>query len=177
VTLKLRTENLGAVIEAVHDRTAMIGVSSPVAQQVAGLQRKCIGEVRLIPVCATKHPLARHSGRVPLAALEAQVQIVLSDKSTLTQGVDLAVLSSRTLSVADLGTKLALIVAGIGWGNLPEHMVQDGLAQSTLVPLQPEPWGPNEHVLTLTQVVRADFAPGTASRWVMQELLRVCGGL
>jgi DNA-binding transcriptional LysR family regulator len=104
------------------------------------------------------------------------VQIVLSDRSTLTQDVDLAVLSNRTLSVADLGTKLALIVAGIGWGNLPEHMVVDGLAQSSLVRLEPEPWGPNEHVLALTQVVRADFAPGTASRWVMQELGRVCGG-
>lgn len=175
VTLKLRTENLGAVVQAVHDRSAMIGVSSPVAQKVPGLLRKCIGEVRLVTVCATKHSLARHAGRVPLEILQAEVQIVLSDKSTLTQGVDLAVLGNRTLTVADLGTKLALITAGIGWGNLPEHMVAEALAQKTLTLLAPEPWGPNEHVLSLTRVVRADFAPGKASSWVLDELERVCG--
>ena len=174
VTLKLRTENLGAVVAAVRDRSAMIGVSSPVAERVPGLQRKRIGEVRLVTVCAAQHPLARHSGRVPLGALQTQVQIVLSDRSNLTRGVDLAVLSKRTITVADLGTKLALIVAGIGWGNLPEHMVADGLAQKTLTLLAPEAWGPNEHVLGLTRVVRAEFAPGTASSWVLDELERVC---
>lgn len=177
VTLKLRTENLGAVIAAVQDQSAMIGVSSPVAERTSGLKRKRIGEVRLVTVCAASHPLARHSGRVPLETLQAQVQIVLSDRSALTRGVDLAVLSSRTLTVADLGTKLALIAAGIGWGNLPEHMVAEGLAQKTLVALTPEPWGPNEHVLSLTRVVRAEFVPAAASSWVLDELERVCGAV
>jgi len=176
VTLKLRTENLGAVILAVRDKSAMIGVSSPVAQRVPGLRRKRIGEVRLVSVCAAKHPLAAHAGPVPLEALQAEVQIVLHDKSTLTDGVDLAVLGSRTLTVADLGTKLALIAAGIGWGNLPEHMVAEPLAQKTLARLEPEPWGPNEHILSLTRVVRVEFAPGKASSWVLDELERVCGG-
>jgi len=175
VTLKLRTENLGAVIAAVRDRSAMIGVSSPVAQSVPGLRRKRIGEVRLVSVCAAKHPLSEHTGAVPLEALQAEVQIVLSDKSTLTDGVELAVLGSRTLSVADFGTKLALIAAGIGWGNVPEHMVLEPLAQRVLTRLQPEPWGPNEHILSLTRVVRVEFAPGKASSWVLGELERVCG--
>lgn len=176
VTLKLRTENLGAVVAAVDDRSAMIGVSSPVAERVPGLRRKRIGEVRLVTVCAATHPLAGHAGPLPLETLQTQVQIVLSDRSTLTRGVDLAVLSNRTLTVADLGTKLALVSAGIGWGNLPEHMVAEGLAQKTLALLTPEPWGPNEHILSLTRVVRVEFAPGTASSWVLDELERVCGG-
>lgn len=175
VALKLRTENLGAVVAAVHDQSAMIGVSSPVAERAPGLRRKRIGEVRLVSVCAATHALARYAERVPLEALQAHVQIVLSDRSALTRGVDHAVLSTRTLTVADLGTKLALIAAGIGWGNLPEHMVVEGLAQHTLALLEPEPWGPNEHILSLTRVVRADFAPGTASSWVLDELERVCG--
>lgn len=176
VTLKLRTENLGAVIAAVRDRSAMIGVSSPVAQRVSGLRRKCIGEVRLMPVCAAKHPLARHTGSLSLEVLQKEMQIVLSDRSTLTRGVNLAVLGNRTLTVADLGTKLALIMAGIGWGNLPEHMVAEGLEQKMLTLLAPEPWGPNEHVLSLTRVVRVEFAAGTASTWVLDELERLCGG-
>lgn len=176
VTLKLRTENLGAVIAAVRDKSAMIGVSSPVAQRVPGLRRKRIGEVRLVSVCAAKHSLAQHAGPLPLETLQAEVQIVLHDKSTLTDGVDLGVLGSRTLTVADLGTKLALIAAGIGWGNLPEHMVAEPLAQNTLARLAPEPWGPNEHILSLTRVVRVELAPGKAASWVLSELERVCGG-
>ncbi|HEY6724414.1 MAG TPA: LysR family transcriptional regulator [Polyangiaceae bacterium] len=175
VSLKLRTENLGAVVAAVADRSAMIGVSSPVAERVPGLRRRHIGEVRLVTVCAPTHPLAELSGRLPIETLQTQVQIVLSDRSTLTRGVELAVLGNRTLTVADLGTKLALISAGIGWGNLPEHMVVDALSQNTLTLLAPEPWGPNEHILGLTRVVRAEFAPGPASSWVLDELERVCG--
>lgn len=176
VTLKLRTEYLGAVIEAIANETAMIGVSSPVAERQPNLKRRAIGEVRLVAVAASTHPLANHPGPIAVTRLQGETQIILSDRSRLTEGVELAVLSHRTLSVAELGTKLELIRAGIGWGNLPEHMVTGDLKDGALARLYPEPWSPNEHMLTLTQVVRTDFSPGKASSWLMNELVRVCSG-
>jgi DNA-binding transcriptional LysR family regulator len=176
VTLKLRTENLGAVIEAVSDGSARIGVSSPMLERAPGLKRRSIGEVRLLCVCASSHALASIPGAIPVDALQKEVQIVLSDRSSLTRGVERAVLSQRTLSVADLGTKLELISAGLGWGNLPEHMVSPLIAQKSLVSIRPEPWGPHEHTLSLTQVVRSDFVAGAASGWLLKELERVCAG-
>ncbi len=101
-------------MQAVHEGWATIGVSSPVAEQVTGLRRKRIGKIRLVPVCSRTHPLAGVKAPIPLSVLAGEQQIVLGDKSALTRGLDLAVLSARTLRVADLGTKLELIAAGLG---------------------------------------------------------------
>jgi DNA-binding transcriptional LysR family regulator len=56
------------------------------------------------------------------------MQIVLSERSA--EGVpDQAVLSPRTWRVADLATKRAMLLQGLGWGNVPEHLVGEGASE------------------------------------------------
>ena len=56
------------------------------------------------------------------------IQLVLTDRSPLTEGRDFGVMSSRTWRLADLGAKHALLLEGIGWGNMPREMVQDRIS-------------------------------------------------
>jgi len=48
------------------------------------------------------------------------VQPVLADRSTLTEGEDFGVVGVRSWRVPDLGSKHALLAAGMGWGSVPE---------------------------------------------------------
>ena len=48
------------------------------------------------------------------AAARDFVQLVLTDRSTLTEGRDFSVIGVRTWRLADLGSKHALLLAGIG---------------------------------------------------------------
>ena len=134
VALHLRLEALGAVTQLLVDGAATIGVSGPPDTPIDGIERVEVGSVQLIPVAAPTHPLA-HAGRNPPGASRDHVQIVLTDRSTRTQGQNLGVHGTRTWRVADLASKHMLLKEGIGWGHMPEPLVRDDLEAGRLVRL------------------------------------------
>jgi DNA-binding transcriptional LysR family regulator len=169
VTLRLYTEALGSVARLVLDRTCSVGVSGPmVLLQIEGLEQRPIGTVQLIAVASPWHPLARCAAPITLAEARRHVQLVLTDRSELTLGRDFAVLSPQTWRLADLGAKHALLIEGLGWGNMPELMVREDLASGRLVTLDVENRPGNRY--TLFAVHRSDRPPGPAARWLLDRL-------
>jgi DNA-binding transcriptional LysR family regulator len=173
VELRLHTETLSAVSALVLDGTCQIGVIGPAAH-APGLERQYFASVQLIPVVAKGHPLASRTGRIPTRALAEHVHIVLSERGGERQTPDQGVLSSRTWRVADLGTKHALLLGGLGWGNMPEHMVREDLARGRLVRIRPGAWSHDEWNLSLNVVHRPDLSKGPATRWILQHLPELC---
>ena len=51
------------------------------------------------------------------------LQLVLTDRSPLTEGREFSVLSPLTWRLGDLGAKHSLLKEGLGWGNMPRAMV------------------------------------------------------
>jgi DNA-binding transcriptional LysR family regulator len=94
VALRLYVEALGAVTQLVHSRIADIGISG-VDATLPGIERIKVGGVELIPVAAPSHPLAAGRAHPPGAARNF-VQLVLTDRSTLTEGRDFSVIGVRT---------------------------------------------------------------------------------
>ena len=90
VSLRLYIEALGAVTQMVLDRTATIGICGARDAEVAGIERIGVGSVELIPVAAPDHPLALAGRNAPGAGRD-HIQLVLTDRSPLTQGQDLGV--------------------------------------------------------------------------------------
>jgi DNA-binding transcriptional LysR family regulator len=84
------------------------------------------------------------------------------------------VLSPRTWRVHDLETKRAMLRAGLGWGNLPAHMIRSDLAKRRLVRIRPAAWADDEHTLHLALVYRRDTPLGPAHRWVLAQLSTLC---
>src|SRR5471032_2166547 len=99
------------------------------------IERLAIGYVRLMPVAAPAHALAQMEGPIPISLAREHVQLVLSDRSALTEGQDFGVLGLRNWRLGDLGSKHALLRAGLGWGNMTEAMVREDLASGRLVHL------------------------------------------
>jgi len=163
VALRLSVEALGAVAKLVLDRAATIGISGPLPGEmgIKGIERIHVGQVELIPVAAPTHPLASSKGYVPGAERE-HIQLVLTDRSDLTRGMDIAVVSSRTWRLADLGSKHRLLCEGIGWGNMPEPMVQADLEAGRLKRLD-LPHGSYR----LEAIYRTDTPPGPAASWLI----------
>ncbi|CAH2404150.1 LysR family transcriptional regulator [Mesorhizobium escarrei] len=166
VSLHLHIETLGAVTKLVLDRVASIGVSGPLDGKRAEIERISIGSVKMIPVAAPGHPLALSGHNAPGASRE-HIQLVLTDRSPLTQGRDFAVVSSRTWRLADLGSKHMLLKAGIGWGNMPVPMISEDLKSSRLVHLHmPDAPGGD---YTLDAIYRSDTPPGPAASWLIKR--------
>lgn len=166
VSLHLHIEALGAVTQRVLDRSATLGVSGHLAIRVDGLERISAGKVRLIPVAAPTHPLASDYPRMPGAGRE-HVQLVLTDRSSLTEGQEFAVTGTRTWRLADLGAKHILLREGIGWGNMPEPMVRDDLASGRLVPLTLPDCAGGDYSFDV--IYRTDTPPGPAASWLVSR--------
>ena len=99
--------------------------------------------------------------------MHEHVQLVLSDRSELTKSVDFAVVSPRTWRLSDLGAKLLLLRAGIGWGNMPIPMVQEDLDSGSLVRLDPP--GALAFTYGFEAIYRSDSPPGPAGSWLIER--------
>lgn len=172
VDLRVHTETLSAVSARVLDRRATVGVATPHGDHPT-LERRLLSPIRMLTVVSPSHPLARRRGRVETSALAGFVQIVLSERNELGV-VDQAVLSPRTWRITDLETKRAMLLAGAGWGNLPEHAVCDDITAKRLVEIHPAAWGEGEHTLHLSIIHRRDMAFGPAHRWLASTLEALC---
>ncbi|MEL7553039.1 LysR family transcriptional regulator [Pseudomonas protegens] len=168
VALHLHMEALGAVTERVIERGAVVGISGPMNESIDGIERIGVGSVELIPVAAPDHPLAASDANLTGAGREF-IQLVLSDRSTLTRGRDFAVLSNRTWRLADLGAKHMLLRAGIGWGNMPRPMVEEDLRSGRLVRLNLPEY--QSGIYPFDAIYRSDTPPGPAARWLIERFL------
>jgi DNA-binding transcriptional LysR family regulator len=171
VALRLRVEALGAVTEAVLQGAAVFGVSGPLELSNDLLTRGPAGSVKMLAVAAPDHPLAQVTGRVSAAAARDHIQLVLTDRSRLTEGRDFGVVAVKSWRLADLGAKHALLLAGMGWGNMPRPVVNEDLKRGRLVELKIET--PSELLYPFHTVYRSDTPPGPAASWLMERLAMI----
>src|SRR6266446_2052854 len=130
--LRLYVEVLGGVIEPVLARKCSIGVIGSLAVVPDELQSEPLLDVPLATVVSPTHPLATTRGAVSASAVAKEVQLVLTDRSALTEGRDFGVLSPLNWRLADLGAKHAFLRAGSGWGHMPLHMAEADLDSGAL---------------------------------------------
>jgi DNA-binding transcriptional LysR family regulator len=167
VPLRLHVEALGAVAALALDGRATLAVAGPDIADFPDVEREHIGAVELVAVAAPDHPLAR-VGRIAPGEARRHLQLVLTDRSPLTEGRDFSVFSPRSWRLADLGAKHALLREGIGWGSMPRHAVRTDLEAGVLVELHL----PERPVIdyALVALWRKDSPPGPAALWVLDEL-------
>jgi len=173
--LRLYVEALGAVIPPVLDGRCTLAISGKLAFVPPQFSQESLLEVPLIHVTSPRHPLATYGRPIPSSELAKHVQLVLADRSTLSQGKEFGVLSPRTWRLADLGAKHAFLRAGLGWGGMPAERVQSDLARGTLVKIVAQDAPPKGFVIAMYAVYRSEAPPGIAARWFIDRLKQGAG--
>ncbi len=107
-------------------------------------------------------------GTLPL--VPKHVQLVLTDRSTLSQGQNYGVFSQNAWKLADMGAKHAFLRAGFGFGHMPRLMVEDDIASEKLRVIRIEMPAGTSLVMPMQAVYRKDAPPGPAGRWLIQSL-------
>jgi DNA-binding transcriptional LysR family regulator len=168
-SLRLYVEALGGVIKPVLDRSCSIGVIGSLPLVPDELHAEPLLDVPFATVVSPTHSLAALRGIIGKAVIEKHVQLVLTDRTTLTEGRDYSVQSPLTWRLADLGAKLAFLRAGLGWGHMPLHMVSADLDANTLVKIRVEDVA-RSPVMAMKAVFRKDSPPGPAGRAFIAQL-------
>ncbi|WP_408178173.1 substrate-binding domain-containing protein [Paraburkholderia dipogonis] len=156
-------------MKLVLDRICNIGVIGTLPIVTDELQVELLRELELVTVVSPAHPLAKRRGLVSAAVIKKHVQLVLSDRTALSQGSEFGVLSPSTWRLGDLGAKHAFLKAGLGWGHMPLHMVKEDLESGSLVTIRIEGL-PREVVMPMKVVYRKDAPPGPAARAFIAQL-------
>ena len=168
--LRLYVEALGAVVQPLLEGQCGIAVIGSLPEVPPGCASEYLLGVPSVAVVAPGHPLAQAGRTVMRAEAARHVQLVLTDRSNLTQGRNYGVLSPHVWRLADLGAKHAFLRAGLGWGNMPLHMVEHDLEIGALVRLELETHPLLGTGFSMHAIFRNDQPPGPAGRWFIDRL-------
>jgi DNA-binding transcriptional LysR family regulator len=173
--LRLYVEALGAVMQFVLDGRCAFGIVGSLPSEEPQLTRERLLGVRIQMVASPLHPLAAYPGPIPSSILAQHVQLVLTDRSTRSQGREFGVLSPKTWRLADLGAKHAFLRAGLGWGGMPKDVVAADMAAGLLAALVIEDADPAGYVMSMWTVYPTATPPGPAGTWLAEQL-KTSGG-
>src|SRR5580765_6921082 len=168
--LRLFVEALGAVIEPVLQGTCQIGIVGSLPVLPESVHSEFLLDVPLVTVVAPTHPLASYKGVIPQSELQRHVQLVLTDRSSLSRGQSYGVFSENVWRLADMGARHAFLRAGFGFGNMPRFMVEDDIVGSKLRVIRIEMPSSLRPVMAMRAVYRTDAPPGPAGRWLIDHL-------
>jgi DNA-binding transcriptional LysR family regulator len=118
VLLRMCIDVLGGVPQRVLTGEYSLGVQGSLPDIAPGLVSQMLPEIALIPVATAGYPLTGHR-EISNDALREHTQIVLTDHSGRTTGRTFSAFSNRRILTSDLGSKHAMLRAGLGWGFMP----------------------------------------------------------
>lgn len=172
--LRIYVEALGGVAQAVLDGQCSLGVVGSLPLATPALVSERLLGVEMVFVAAPSHPLAQIRTNIAEHDLNRHVQLVLTDRTSLSKGQEFSVMSPRTWRLADLGAKHEFLRAGLGWGGMPLELVQRDLDEGALVELGflDRPVRSN---MVMSATYRADAPPGPAGRWFIERLRQLAG--
>jgi DNA-binding transcriptional LysR family regulator len=151
VKVRLTQQPFGEDIEMIRRGSAQMGFIPEIAPLGNEFASAWVARQRLVAVAAPQHPLAHQPMPMDIESLQRHLQIVWT-RSAEMQAVhksallplgkpqDLGIHSLDTWYVTELKTKRQCILAGLGWGSLPLHLIQDDLTSGTLVELKLTSW-------------------------------------
>ena len=94
--------------------------------------------IGMLPVCGPKFGLAQYKGAAKVEDLKKYTQIILRSTSTQNQRSAAIFNPTDTISVDDFLSKKELLLANLGWGFMPEHLIEEELKKKLLVPTHGE---------------------------------------
>jgi DNA-binding transcriptional LysR family regulator len=159
-----------AVVEPVLDGRCAMGVVGSWSLASPQLTNETLLTVRLPTVVAPQHPLATHRSPIPSSVVNRYVQLIHVDPADISPVHGIPSRSSRVWHLAHLGAKLAFLRAGLGYGSLPVHMLEEDLASGALIQIALEGRPPAGQLVTMSAIYRTASPPGPAGRWFIDRL-------
>lgn len=168
--LRLYVEALGAVVQPLVSGNCRVAIIGSLPDIPEGCASEFLLSVAAVGVVAPDHPLAAMPAPILRSVAAQHVQLVLTDRSSLTAGRNFGVMAAQTWRLGDLGAKHAFLRAGLGWGFMPLHMVEEDLRSGKLIEIKLETQPNLGPGFSMHALHRKEFPPGPAGRWFVNQL-------
>ncbi|WP_249678161.1 LysR family transcriptional regulator [Pseudomonas abieticivorans] len=163
VEVQLASGAQGEVARKLVERRADLGLLFHHEQMPTELERRALGSVEMVTVCAINHPLATIK-QVTRQQLARHRQLLIAFEQSSYPGGD--PISPQIWRADSFYVMAELLMRGLGWAWLPRHVVQYPAYQGQMVELASD-WIPPALVVEL--VWRRDEPLGPAARWLAER--------
>jgi DNA-binding transcriptional LysR family regulator len=172
-TLSVYSESLGSTLQTVWDSQASFAVIGTLPDAPSEFVTTPLCDIPMCLVVGSTHPLSMEREPITHSALTQHNQLIISDKTSRSTGRSFGVFSQKVWRVADLGSKQEFLRAGLGWGLMPVHLVEEDLKTGRLrrprteVENSPDGWKP----IPLSIAFKRSRPPGQGGRWMIDNLI------
>lgn len=145
-----------AIVEKIRDNDLL---------DMASLQ-----SVKMPVVVASSHPLAAYEGPVDRSVLLQHPQIIVKSSGShpsLKAGI---LEGAPRWTVSDFPAKHMILLNGLGWGRMPEHIVHNDLDAGRLKEITMEHAGITE--VPLTVIRKREYAHGRVAQYIWNSLTK-----
>ncbi|PWB33038.1 LysR family transcriptional regulator [Pseudomonas sp. SDI] len=153
----------GDVARKLVERRADLGLLFHHEQMPVALERRALGSVEMVTVCAVHHPLAQLPW-VSRQQLARHRQLLITPQASGYPGGE--PISPQIWRADSFYAMAELLMRGLGWAWLPRHVVQYPTYQAQMVELASE-WTPPALVVELAW--RRDEPLGPAAQWLAER--------
>ena len=172
VRIVLTIENLGGSIEQLLDGNADIALAETIDWDER-LEVSLWDEVRFFPVSAPDYPPACLERPLSKSDLIGFPQVIVADSSRHSERRTVGVLKEGLhWTVNDFSVKRELLLAGSGWGMMPEHFIRKDLDSGHLVILNYRPFSNMEADFFIIRRNDIPIGPMAENLWQRLELIK-----
>ncbi|GAC06890.1 LysR family transcriptional regulator [Paraglaciecola chathamensis] len=140
--LNITTEYHGNALQKVLAGNADLALTPLWGSTDETIEAKHIASVPIFPVALANSRIANLPKPIKMLDILDETQIVLGTLAGFKgHSCGFKIAGAKSLSVTDMNTKRSLILSGLGWGELPQHLVAEQLAEGSLATLNIENHG------------------------------------
>ena len=162
------TESLGGSEQRLRDGVAQFAIFPMPPTGTADLVADFLAQSTSSPSSASTIRWRRSPSRSRRKTLEPHVQLVLTDRTPLTQNFSGGIVSHHVWRFADLSTRLEFLLAGFGWCRMPAHLVLGPIAEGRLKALKLAEFSSFQFLAHVVHVRGHEI--GRAGRWLIEDL-------
>jgi DNA-binding transcriptional LysR family regulator len=166
--LRLSTEMMGGAIARLLEGRADLAVATVDGVPLEEVETRPLAVVMIRPVAGRQ--LAGRLGPrpLPLQAMQGIPQIVVSGTAGTEDNQSRDLLpGGRRWTVSDFAAKKQVILSGLGWGGMPDHLMHQEIADGSLVSIEVDGFRPRRS--EIYAIRRKDKTPGPVANalWKM----------
>ncbi len=170
--IRLSRESMGGPIERLLRDDADVIIATMDGVPAERVEAIPFAEVTIVPVAHPDYEAAQGVSMKSISEMQGYTQVVVADSSRgeFAQSRDLLPGGLRW-TVSDFAAKKEILLAGMGWGGIPSHLIEAELKQGSLVILNVEGFSPRQS--PLYQCRRSDRATGIVAQSIWERLLHL----
>lgn len=168
--IRLSRESMGGPIERLLNNDADIIIASMDGVPTDQVEAVPFSEVTIVPVAHPEYEPAQSIQMKTVSEMQGYTQVVVahSGSDSYSQSRDILPGGLRW-TVSDFSAKKEVLLAKLGWGGLPSHMITKELKSGELVPLNVEGYQPRQSLLF--QIRMRDKYVGVVAQSIWEKLM------